>query len=83
MPVQDSEFVAIAVEDAKNGKVKLEMRNKFSVGDTLEILSPKKDCFNKNVTIKEIIDSTGEKIESAKKVQEIVEINMVYPEFYS
>ena len=79
MPVQDSEFVAIAVEDAKNGKVKLEMRNKFSVGDTLEILSPKKDCFNKNVTIKEIIDSTGEKIESAKKVQEIVEINMVYP----
>lgn len=79
MPVQDSEFVAIAVEDAKNGKVKVEMRNKFSVGDTLEILSPKKDCFNKNVTIKEIIDSTGEKIESAKKVQEIVEINMVYP----
>ena len=79
MPVQDSEFVAIAVEDAKNGKVKLEMRNKFSVGDTLEILSPKKDCFNKKVTIKEIIDSTGEKIESAKKVQEIVEINMVYP----
>ena len=79
MPVQDSEFVAIAVEDAKNGKVKLEMRNKFSVGDTLEILSPKKDCFNKKVTIKEIIDSTGEKIESAKKVQEIVEINMEYP----
>lgn len=79
MPVQDSEFVAIAVEDAKNGKVKVEMRNKFSVGDTLEILSPKKDCFNKNVTIKEIIDSTGEKIESAKKVQEIVEINMEYP----
>ena len=79
MPVQDSEFVVIAVEDAKNGKVKVEMRNKFSVGDTLEILSPKKDCFNKKVTIKEIIDSTGEKIESAKKVQEIVEINMVYP----
>lgn len=79
MPVQNSEFVAIAVEDAKNGKVKLEMRNKFSVGDTLEILSPKKDCFNKKVTIKEIIDSTGEKIESAKKVQEIVEINMEYP----
>ena len=79
MPVQDSEFVAIAVEDAKNGKVKVEMRNKFSVGDTLEILSPKKDCFNKKVTIKEIIDSTGEKIESAKKVQEIVEVNMKYP----
>lgn len=79
MPVQDSEFMAVAVEDAKDGKVKVEMRNKFSVGETLEILSPKKDCFNKKAEIKEIIDSTGEKIDSAKKVQEIVEINMEYP----
>ena len=79
MPVQDSEFMAVAVEDAKDGKVKVEMRNKFSIGDTLEILSPKKDCFNKKVEIKEIIDSNGEKIDSAKKVQEVVEINMEYP----
>lgn len=79
MPVQDSEFMAVAVEDAKDGKVKVEMRNKFSVGDTLEILSPKKDCFNKKAEIKEIIDSNGEKIDSAKKVQEVVEINMEYP----
>ena len=79
MPVQDSEFMAVAVEDAKDGKVKVEMRNKFSVGETLEILSPKKDCFNKKAEIKEIIDSNGEKIDSAKKVQEIVEINMEYP----
>ena len=79
MPVQDSEFMAVAVEDAKDGKVKVEMRNKFSVGDTLEILSPKKDCFNKKAEIKQIIDSNGEKIDSAKKVQEIVEINMEYP----
>ena len=79
MPVQDSEFMAVAVEDAKDRKVKVEMRNKFSVGDTLEILSPKKDCFNKKAEIKQIIDSNGEKIDSAKKVQEIVEINMEYP----
>ena len=79
MPVQDSEFMAVAVEDAKDGKVKVEMRNKYSVGDTLEILSPKKDCFNKKAEIKQIIDSNGEKIDSAKKVQEIVEINMEYP----
>lgn len=79
MPVQNSEFMAVAVEDAKDGKVKVEMRNKFSVGDTLEILSPKKDCFNKKAEIKQIIDSNGEKIDSAKKVQEVVEINMEYP----
>lgn len=79
MPVQESEFMAIAVEDAQNGSVKVEMRNKFSLGDTLEILSPKTDCFNKKVEIKKIISSTGEEVDSAKKVQEVVEINMEYP----
>ena len=79
MPVQESEFMAIAVEDAQNGSVKVEMRNKFSLGDTLEILSPKTDCFNKKVVIKKIISSTGEEVDSAKKVQEVVEINMEYP----
>ena len=78
-PIQDSIFVAVAVENAKNGKVKVEMRNKFSCGDTLEILSPKKECFNKNVKIKEITSLDGEKLDNVKKVQEVVEINMEYP----
>ncbi len=78
-PVQETEFVAIAVEDAHNGRVKVEMRNKFSIGDVLEILSPKKDCFNKKVTIEKIVDVNGLEQESAKKVQETVEINMEYP----
>ena len=75
MPVQESDFVAIVSEDADNGHVKVEMRNKFSVGDVLEVLSPDKNIFNKKITINEIISSDGEKVESAKKVQEIVTIN--------
>lgn len=75
MPVQDSEFVAIVSDDAKDGFVEVEMRNKFSVGDTLEILSPNKSAFKKKITIKKIISSQGEEIESAKVVQEKVKIN--------
>lgn len=77
MPVQTYEFIAKVVEDAKDGKVKVEMRNRFKKGDTLEILSADHN-FLKKLKVEEIINSLGEKIEDAKRVQEIVEINCAY-----
>ncbi len=77
-PVQNSEFVALVTEDEKEGMVEVEMRNKFSVGDTLEILSPDKKIFNKKIKVEKIISSEGENIDSAKKVQERVKINSPY-----
>ena len=77
MPVQTYVFTAKVVEDAKDGKVKVEMRNRFKVGDTLEILSADSN-FLKTITIEEITNSKGEKIEDAKRVQEVVEINCPY-----
>lgn len=77
MPVQTYIFIAKVVEDAKDGKVKVEMRNRFKVGDKLEILSAD-DNFLKTITIEEITNSKGEKIDDAKHVQEIVEINCPY-----
>ena len=74
MPVQDSEFVAIVSDDCKNGFVELEMRNKFVVGETLEVLSPSKDTFNKKIKIEKITDSVGEEVEAAKVVQEKVKV---------
>ncbi len=74
MPVQTYEFMAKAVEDAKEGRVKVEMRNKFRLGDELEVLSPD-DNFLKKIKIESIINSIGENVEEAKRVQEIVEIN--------
>lgn len=75
MPVQESEFVAIVTSGAKDGMVEVEMRNKFSVGDTLEILSPDRNTFNKKIVIEKIINNQGENVESAKVVQEKVKIN--------
>lgn len=74
MPVQSYVFIAKVVEDAVDGHVKVEMRNRFRVGDTIEILSAD-DNFLKTITITEITNSKGENIDDAKRVQEIVTIN--------
>ncbi len=79
MPVQDSDFVAVVTKDCETGEVQVEMRNKFSVGDELEVLSPDKKTFNKKIKIEKIVNSLGEEIESAKKVQEKVIINCNLP----
>lgn len=73
MPVQESEFVAVVVS-CGNGYATVEMRNKFSVGDVLEILSPNESIFNKKITIEQIVNSANESVESAKVVQEKVKI---------
>lgn len=77
-PVQNSEFVALVTSDGDGKTVEVEMRNKFSVGDTLEILSPDKKTFNKKLRVEKIISSNGESVDSVKKVQEKVVINCPY-----
>lgn len=79
MPVQESEFMALVTRDGDGKMVEVEMRNKFSVGDTLEVLSPDKKCFNKKITIQKIINAAGEDVESAKVVQEKVTIPCTLP----
>ena len=77
MPVQTAEFVAKVVDDSKNGMVKVEMRNRFMVGDELEILSPN-ESFLKIIKIEKIINEKGEEIADCKRVQEVVTINCPY-----
>lgn len=79
MPVQESEFVAVVTQDARDDFVEVEMRNKFSVGDSLEILSPNTKIFNKKIVIEKIFASDGQEVESAKKVQERVKISCKFP----
>lgn len=74
MPVQESEFVAVVTKDTEDGFVEVEMRNKFSVGDTLEILSVNDEAFNKTFVVEQIKNKAGESVDSAKVVQERVVI---------
>ncbi len=70
-PMQTHEYVAYVLEN--NGDVKVQHKNKFSVGDELEILSPDEN-FNKTFVVEEIINSKGENVSSAINVQEILTI---------
>ncbi len=70
MPVQTSEFMASVLADGDGEKVLIEQRNRFKVGDTLEVLSPNKDIFNKTILIEKMTNENGEDIFDAKDVQQ-------------
>lgn len=71
--IQNYDFIALVVEDTKDGKVLIEHRNKFVLGDELEVLSPN-DTFDKVIKINEIIDEKGNSIEEVKRVKQRVYI---------
>lgn len=65
---QESKFIAI-VQKVENGRILVEQRNKFTVGDELEILSPN-DIFGKTLFVQEMQDEKGNNITEAKAVQQ-------------
>ncbi len=73
----DNDFVA-AVKGYQNGKVYVEMRNKFAEGDELEILSPD-DSFGKTVKVVGLCDKDLNPIPVAKLVKQIVCFDCPYP----
>lgn len=78
MPESEYDFVAIVCESSTDGKAVVEMRNRFKVGETLELLTPhisNDSVGNVDVTILSIQDENGEKIDDCKKVQQRVAIS--------
>ncbi len=72
-PIQTHEFMAIVIEDANNGEVKIEQRNKFVLGDTLEVLSPDEN-FNKLIKVEKLYNENGEEVDEAKLVKQILRL---------
>ena len=70
MPEADYDFVAIVLEDSVNGKALVEMRNRFFVNNSLEVLSKFKN--NDIITISKIENDKGEIIDDVKVVQQKV-----------
>ncbi len=64
--------------DKERGEAIVEMRNRFKVGDELEVLSPT-DTFNKKLVVGEMSDLRGERVEDAKIVQQILKIKTELP----
>lgn len=73
MPVQTHEFMAIVLEDAKDGYALIEQRNRFKVGETLEVLSPS-ETFNAQIEVTELLDEKGERVLDASLVQQKLRI---------
>lgn len=68
----DRTFMALVLDYVKdeNGSYALiEMRNRFKLGDVLEVLSPT-DSFNKNIPVEYLTDCDGNVVEDAKLVQQ-------------
>lgn len=73
MPIQTHEFMAVVKEDMIDGYAMIEQRNRFKLGDILEVLSPS-DTFNKEILVEEMLDENGETVVDASKVQQILKL---------
>ena len=68
-PVQTHEFMAVVLGPGKDGRVLIEQRNRFKVGDVLEVLSPT-DTFNKQIEVTPMLNEKGEEVVDALGVQQ-------------
>ncbi len=69
----DCTFAGVALEDCTNKKLKIEQRNFFRLGDTIEVLSP--DSFGMKFTCTGITNEKGESCETACHPQEILTLD--------
>lgn len=74
--VEEYKFIAV-VKDVLDGEIIIEQRNKFAVGDTLEILSATENTC-KTFTVTEIADENGNSVQVANRVQQILRLPCKY-----
>lgn len=71
--IREYSFVGLVKKEAdENGYTTVEQRNKFSVGDTVEIFGPRTPFYEEEIT--EILTEEGESVESAPHPQQILKI---------
>ena len=71
-------FIAVVTKDGNGEYIEAEMRNRFAVGDKLEVLSPG-DNFNKIIEVEKMTDENGFDISDAKIVQQKIKIYTALP----
>ena len=77
--IREYDFIGMVQEDwdEKTGLAVVEQRNKFSVGDEIEVMPAEGDSFAVKVT--EIWNEAGEKVDSAPHPQEILRVRFERP----
>lgn len=77
--IREYDFIGMVQEDwdEKTGLAVVEQRNKFSVGDEIEVMPAEGDSFGMKVT--EIRNGEGERVDSAPHPQEILRVRFERP----
>ena len=70
-------YIAVILESLDNGYVLVEHRNKFLLGDELEILSSGEN-FNKKFIVEDIVDCENNHLKEVKKIKQHVYIKCPY-----
>ena len=70
-------YLGIVGKPDANGRYRIEQRNKFSVGEEVEVMKPNGD--NLTVTVQEIFDEEGNAMESAPHPKQVLYINLGQP----
>ena len=70
-------YLGIVGEQNEEGLYRIEQRNKFSVGEEIEIMKP--DGENLTVTVKRIVDEDGADMESAPHPKQVLYIDLDHP----
>lgn len=72
--VKEYTYLGIVGEPNEQGLYSMEQRNKFSVGETVEVMKP--DGRNLEVTVKRLVDAEGEEMESCPHPQQIFYVDL-------
>jgi len=72
--IKNYTYLGIVGNKTEEGLYRLEQRNKFSVGETIEVMKP--GCENIQVTVKRIVDEEGKEMESAPHPKQVLFIDV-------
>ncbi|MCM1290256.1 MAG: U32 family peptidase [Corallococcus sp.] len=75
---EEYKFIAV-VKGVENGVATVEQRNKFQIGDNLEILSKNSEFTCQNLRVDDIITLDGSTVAVANRVQQVLKIPCRYP----
>jgi putative protease len=75
--VKEYTYLGIVGECNEDGLYRIEQRNKFSIGEQIEVMKPNGD--NISVTVKRIVDEEGNEMESAPHPQQVLFIDLGQP----
>ena len=75
--VKEYTYLGIVGEQNDKGLYRIEQRNKFSVGEKIEVMKPNGE--NITVTVKDIRDEEGSAMESAPHPKQVLYIDLGYP----